>query len=95
MSLHRASVLFPWPIFLLGLLGVALSASAQYPGQVSKKSKDTVELRSIGVLEWTGEAGKPKASRLVPVTVYDGTTLQDGMCIWHVPTQLAVARDRV
>ena len=44
MSLHRASVLIPRRIFLLGVLGMALSASAQYPGQVGKKSKDTVEL---------------------------------------------------
>jgi len=93
VSLRRASDLFPWQMFLIGVLGVALSASAQYPGQVSKKSKDTVEMRAIGVLEWTGEAGKPKASRLVPVTVYDGTTLQDANVYLARPHPLAVGRE--
>ena len=34
-------------------------------------------MRAIAVLEWTGELGKPKACRMVPMTVYDGEKLQD------------------
>jgi hypothetical protein len=56
----------------------ALPVWAQYPGQVTKTTKDSPELRAIAVLEWTGDASKPKASRLVPVAVLDGGQLQDG-----------------
>jgi hypothetical protein len=68
-----------------------LPAWAQYPGQVAKTSKDTPELRAIGVLEWTGEAGKPKASRIVPVTVLDQGELQDGGIYLARPEPLALS----
>jgi hypothetical protein len=69
----------------------ALSAPAQYPGQISKSDKDKPELRSIAVLEWTGDPGKPKASRLVPVTILDGGELQDGGIYMARPQPLALA----
>ena len=77
-------------------LGVALllataAACAQYPGQVTKSSKNTPDLRAIAVLEWTGDAGKPKTSRLVPITVYDGEALQDGNVYLARPQPLALA----
>ena len=70
---------------------VALPLWAQYPGQVTKTSKDAPELRSIAVLEWTGEAGNPKASRLVPVAVLDSGQLQDGGIYLARPEPLALA----
>ncbi|HEY2859542.1 MAG TPA: hypothetical protein VGJ21_14070 [Terracidiphilus sp.] len=73
---------------------VLLSATpllGQYPGQVQKKSKDNAQLRAIAVLEWTGEAGKPKECRIVPVTVYDGQQLQDGGVYLARPQPLALA----
>ena len=70
---------------------VAAAACAQYPGQVTKTSKDTPDLRAIGVVEWTGDAGKPKTSRLVPITVYDGEALQDGNVYLARPQPLALA----
>ncbi len=78
---------------------VLLAAShlpAQYPGQVANASKEAPELRSIAVLEWTGEAGKPKTSRLVPVAVLDGgrllgDQLQDGGIYLARPVPLALA----
>jgi hypothetical protein len=66
-------------------------AWAQYPGQVTKSSKDSPELRAIAVLEWTGDAGKPKTSRLVPVAVLDGGQLQDGGIYLARPQPLALA----
>jgi hypothetical protein len=72
------------------LLGGAAGWS-QYPGQVTKKSKDTPELRAVAVLEWTGEAGKPKACRLVPITVFDGEKLQDGGIYMARPEPLSLA----
>jgi hypothetical protein len=70
---------------------IALPLWAQYPGQVTKTSKNAPELRSIAVLEWTGEAGNPKASRLVPVAVLDGGQLQDGGIYLARPEPLALA----
>jgi hypothetical protein len=76
---------------LLLTIAAALPVFAQYPGQVTKSSKDAPELRSIAVLEWTGEAGKPKTSRLVPVAVLDGGQLQDGGIYLARPQPLALA----
>jgi hypothetical protein len=42
-------------------------------------------------LEYTGEEGKPTKSRLVPVTVYDGQTLQDASVYLARPQPLALA----
>ena len=75
------------------LLLAAAAACAQYPGQITKKSKDTADLRAIAVLEWTGDEGKPKTSRLVPITVYDGEALQDGNVYLARPQPMALASE--
>jgi hypothetical protein len=66
---------------------------AQYPGQVAKKSKDTPALRAVAVLEWTGDIGKPKACRIVPITVYDGAKLQDAGIYLARPQPLALSSE--
>lgn len=76
------------PVLALALATASLCA--QYPGQITKKSKDTPELRAVAVLEWTGDEGKPKTSRLVPITVYDGEALQDGNIYLARPQPLAL-----
>ncbi len=68
-----------------------LPAAAQYVGTVAKPDKSAPELRSIAVLEWTGDLSNPKASRLVPVSVLDGGQLQDGGIYLARPEPLAVA----
>ena len=68
-----------------------LPAPAQYAGKVTDQSKQTPELRSIAVLEWTGDLSSPKAIRLVPVSVLDGGELQDGGIYLARPEPLAVA----
>jgi hypothetical protein len=73
------------------LAAMGLPAAGQYPGQVTKSAKDSPELRAIAVLEWTGEAGKPKTSRLVPVAVLDGGKLEDGGLYLARPQPLALA----
>jgi hypothetical protein len=75
----------------LALLLTAAAACAQYPGQISKKTTKTPDLRAIAVVEWTGEEGKPKTSRLVPITVFDGQALQDGNVYLARPQPLALA----
>jgi hypothetical protein len=69
----------------------AAGAWAQYPGRVTKSTKAEPVLRSVAVLEWTGEAGKPSASRLVPVVVYDGEQLNDGTIYLSRPEPLALS----
>jgi hypothetical protein len=71
-------------------LTVALPALAQYPGQIKKQDKDAPVLRSIAVLEYTGDPVHPKASRLVPVSVFDGQQLQDGGIYLARPQPLAL-----
>jgi len=73
-----------------GALFGCLAATAQYSGRVTTKPK-TPELRAIAVLEWTGEAGKPKACRIVPITIYDGEKLNDAGIYLARPEPLAIA----
>ncbi len=94
MSLRGAKVvskLTKLAEILLLTIAAALPAFAQYPGQVTKTGKEAPELRSIAVLEWTGDAGKPKTSRLVPVAVLDGGKLQDGGIYLARPQPLALS----
>src|SRR3569833_729412 len=74
---------------VLGL--IASTALAQYHGQIEKKSKDGPTLRAIAVLEWTGDLGKPKKSRLVPITIYDGQALHVAGIYMARPHPLALA----
>lgn len=73
------------------LLAVALPlAFAQYPGHVDTQKKAGPSLRAIAVLEWTGAAGKPSASRLIPVAVFDGENYQPGGLYLARPQPLAL-----
>jgi hypothetical protein len=92
-SVRKAGMLIGRTALAAAGLLAALPGWAQYPGQVTKGGKENAELRSIGVLEWTGEAGNPKASRLVPVTVLDGGKLQDGGIYLARPEPLSLAGD--
>jgi hypothetical protein len=90
LCVSRAARVFAMTFPLLA----GVCASAQYPGQIKSdkdKDKEAPSLRAIAVLEWTGDLGKPKTSRLVPITVYDGEQLQDGGEYLARPEPLAVA----
>ena len=94
MSLHSVNHLSARQAAVAAItLAAALPLIAQYPGRVTKSGKNSPELRSIAVLEWTGEAGKPKASRMVPVAVLDGGQLQDGSIYLARPEPMAVESD--
>ena len=90
MSSRNFKFGFAWAALIAAALSSVPLLTAQYPGQITKKSKDTPELRAVGVLEWTGDEGKPKTSRLVPITVYDGQALQDGNVYLARPQPLAL-----
>ena len=89
----QAGSVLPVLVLGFGVLGVAAIAFAQYPGQITKKAQDSPTLRAVGVLEWTGDAGKPKTSRLVPITVYDGQALQDGGVYLARPQPMALGAE--
>jgi len=91
MSLRKAvGLLIRRTVLAACALLAALPATAQYPGQVSKNAKESPELRSIAVLEYTGDQGTPTASRLVPVAVLDAGQLQDGGIYLARPEPLAL-----
>ena len=60
-------------LMALAALGVGVGAGAQT--HVVKKPETVV--RAVGVYEWTGDEGKPTASRLVPVTLFIYGHLED------------------
>jgi hypothetical protein len=70
--------------------GRATESIAQYPGHIDTRVKAGPVLRSIAVLEWTGQAGKPSASRLIPVSVFEDGQYQDGGLYLARPEPLAL-----
>lgn len=74
----------------LACVALALPAFAQYPGQVTQQSHKAPDMRAVAVLEWTGDPGKPKTSRLVPISIYDGNQLQDAGVYMARPQPLAL-----
>ncbi|MDR3792719.1 MAG: hypothetical protein P4L03_04985 [Terracidiphilus sp.] len=76
---------------LLVAFAAAAPLCAQYPGQLAKSTQDTPTLRAISVLEWTGDESHPKASRLVPIALFDGQALQDAGIYLARPEPLSVA----
>jgi hypothetical protein len=73
-------------------LGCAPALLAQYPGHVSTQEKAAASstLRAVAVLEWTGDRNHPNATRLVPVSLFDGQHLQDGALYLARPVPLAL-----
>lgn len=80
-------------ITAVAMLLSAVAALAQYPVQTSKANQSAPNMRAVAVLEWTGEEGHPKASRLVPVSVYDGQELQDAGIYLAQPAPLALSSE--
>ena len=72
------------------LLMLAAPAYAQYPGHVENAKKKAPSVRAIAVLEWTGDAGKPSASRIIPISVFDGEQYQPGGLYLAKPEPLAL-----
>lgn len=69
----------------------ALPAAAQYAGKIPESSKKNgPDLRAVAILEWTGDEGHPKASRLVPICLWDGQDLQDASIYMAQPAPLAL-----
>jgi hypothetical protein len=74
-------------VLLAALLPLAY---AQYPGHIDTKKKAGQSPRAIAVLEWTGQPGQPHASRIIPLSVFDGETYQLGGLYLARPEPLAL-----
>src|SRR3984885_86343 len=72
------------------LLALAAPAYAQYPGHIENGKKKAPTVRAIAVLEWTGDMGKPSASRIIPISVFDGEQYQPGGLYLAKPEPLAL-----
>lgn len=68
----------------------AVAAAAQYPGQIDAAKTSAPTLRAVAVLEWTGDLAHPKASRLVPISIWDGQELHDAGIYLARPQPLAL-----
>ena len=90
-SRRRVLFLSIRPALLPGaVLLAALPVAAQYIGPSSQPQTATADLRAVAVLEWTGDQGHPKASRLIPVCVFDGQQFQDAGIYLARPQPLAL-----
>jgi hypothetical protein len=79
----------------VGTAAIVVSGSValrgQYQGHIdTQKKATTATLRSIAVLEWTGDRNHPNATRLVPVSLFDGVHLQDAALYLARPVPLAL-----
>ena len=72
------------------LAALAVPANAQYPGHIESAKKAAPTIRAVAVLEWTGEPGKPSASRIIPISVFDGEQYQPGGLYLAKPEPLAL-----
>ena len=72
------------------LLALTAPGYAQYPGHIENAKKKGATIRSIAVLEWTGDVGKPSASRIIPISVFDGEQYQPGGLYLAKPEPLAL-----
>jgi hypothetical protein len=72
------------------LLALTMTASAQYPGHMETNKKAAPSVRAVAVLEWTGAPGKPSASRIIPISVFDGEQYQPGGLYLARPEPLAL-----
>ena len=73
-------------LFLAGWMAGAAVAS----GQMHKVSRPEQVVRAVGVYEWTGELGKPKGMRLVPVTIFIDGQVQDAAVYLARPIPFAL-----
>jgi len=69
----------------------ALPVYGQYPGHINPEQQESAgHLRATAVLEYTGDLKDPKANRLIPIAVWDGTQYQPGGLYLAEPAPLAV-----
>jgi hypothetical protein len=71
-------------LWLAGLMAGVAS------GQMHKVARPEQVVRAVGVYEWTGDLGKPKGMRLVPVTIFIDGQVQDAAVYLARPIPMAL-----
>lgn len=71
------------------MVGMALGCGPAI-AQMHKVEKPQQVVRAVGVYEWTGDLAKPKASRLVPVTLFINGEFQDAGVYMPQPVPFAL-----
>ncbi len=74
-----------------GVLAGAVAAALGLPAQMHKVAKPEKVVRAVGVYEWTGEMGKPTASRLIPVSLFIDGELEDAGVYLARPVPFALS----
>lgn len=74
---------------VLAVVGVLL-ASGCAAAQMHKVEQPQQVVRAVGVYEWTGDLGKPTASRLVPIALYINGAFQDAGVYMAQPVPFAL-----
>ncbi len=75
---------------LLGLAAIAASGVVPAWGQMHAVKKPDEVVRAVAVYEWTGEEGKPTASRIVPVSLFIDGQYQDAAIYMARPVPFAI-----
>jgi hypothetical protein len=88
-SSKRSSRILMWLAASFATAGLS-AAYGQYPGHIDTRKKAAVSPRAIAVVEWTGSQGKPSASRIIPISVFDGEMYQPGGLYLARPEPLAL-----
>ena len=76
----------------IGLAGVGMMAWGMGAlAQTHAVKKPETVVRALAVYEWTGEEGKPTASRIVPVSIFINSQLQDAGVYLARPVPFALS----
>jgi hypothetical protein len=97
---YRSSTLTSVCLLGAAISGVCLAQTSSGPfdttttpaQDAAKKQPLDLVLRSIAVLEWTGPAGKPATSVLIPVAIYTDERFMDGDDYLVDPVPLPIQR---
>ena len=81
------------PLLTAALFAPCLPSYCVAQTHVVKKTQDVV--RAVGVYEWTGDPAKPKASRVIPVTLFIDGELRDAGVYLARPVPLALETGNV
>jgi cytochrome c553 len=80
---------------VLGALLISVAASISLHAQTHKVAAPENVVRAVGVYEWTGDMAKPAASRLIPVSLFIDSKLEDAAVYLARPVPFALATGNV
>src|ERR1700759_2645097 len=82
-------------LFLRAVFGALALTSFSAHAQMHKVAKPEQVVRAVGVYEWTGDLTKPKASRLIPVSIFIEGKFEDAGVYVSRPVPFALLTGNV